>query len=61
MSPETANGSSRLNFPAPGRGRESPELDADPPIIPRSMQKIALIHLTRDEMLALVAKKKDRR
>src|SRR5262249_14028038 len=31
-----ANGSSGLNFPAPGRGRESPEFGADRPIIPRS-------------------------
>jgi hypothetical protein len=32
MSPERPNGSLRSNFPAPGRGRESPEFGADPPI-----------------------------
>jgi hypothetical protein len=61
MSLEPANGSSRFNFPAPGRGRESPEFGADRPIIPRSTNAENCINaLIEPEMLAFLAKKKDR-
>src|SRR5215469_7769389 len=59
--PPKANGSSGLNFQYRGKGTESPELGADPPIIPRSRQEITPIRLTGAEMRALLAKKKDQR